>query len=198
MDIEAEIKAQMDLSTWVDSQFKREFPGDRKSLIAMSCFDLVIEHHTAITLLCTQSLFGSMFALYRIIFESLIRGMYVQYCADDKIIDNFEKGKLPQFSSMILEIENKINLSPSLFSELKKSSYTMMNDFTHTGYKHLIRRNADGATGHMSYPNIEKIRILQSSGAFLLLAASALSELVGDKALQDDVLAKTKLYASLP
>ncbi len=68
--IEKEYEKQLELMKWIDVHCRVKFSADRKSQLSHTCFDLAIEHHAAICILSVTQLYGSMFSLLRVLFES--------------------------------------------------------------------------------------------------------------------------------
>jgi hypothetical protein len=58
---------------WIDLHTSGlELPADERSLLAVGCYDFAIEHQAAIALLVSSELYGSSFALLRVLVESLV------------------------------------------------------------------------------------------------------------------------------
>lgn len=95
--------------------------SDDRPRIAASCFDVALEHQKAIILLITNKLYGSAFALIRVLFESYVRGLWLNYCANDKEINEFKKGKMDKkFGKLIEDIEKIDGYNVGTLSSSKK------------------------------------------------------------------------------
>ncbi len=192
-----EYERQLEVLEWMDSHFRGEYATDRRTNIALCCFDLTLEHHAAICVLHNTKLYGSMFALFRVLFESFIRGLYFLICASEKEIDLFERDKKigKNFGQLIEDIEEKIDLKGGPFSKLKDSSYEIMNSFTHTGYQHLTRRQTSTHTGAINYPDEERAQLLRCCGALVLQTGAHLSSIIqSNENLTEEVMCKIHEY----
>ncbi len=201
MSAKSEYSRQFEIAKWIDDRFKVEFPSDRRTNVVLCCFDLTIEHHAAILVLENSGLYGSMSALFRVIFESFIRGMYLQHCATEKELDLFQQDKFDKkhigkdFGGLIEAIEEAIDLVDGPFSRLKRDSYKTMNSFTHTGFQHLTRRQLNAETGAINYPENERCQLMICAGALVLNAAAQLAALTQKPGLADEVMMKIKAIA---
>ncbi len=196
MTVEQEYQRQVELAEWIDDNFKIELPADEKSLIAIGCFDITIEHHAAICVLIKAGIYASLFALLRSIFESCARGLFVNYSATDKEINLFKKDSLKiEFKELVSRIEQSIDANRSVLSQLHKSSWKIFNSFTHTGFQHITRRHKHGITGSVNYPEQEIIQALKSSGSLALISAGELAVLSGKQDLVNATLDKMLDYA---
>lgn len=84
----------LDLINWIGEHTAGlMLPADDRSMLAVGCSDVAIEHQGAISVLFTHGLYGSAFALLRVLTESLVRGMWLLNCATDKPIERFKRGK---------------------------------------------------------------------------------------------------------
>lgn len=118
-----------------------EFPASDRNRLAAACFHQALEHHEAIVVLARRRLFGSMMALVRPMFEIYIRGIWLNLCASNKGLEKFQNGKLDRkFAELINDIESHDGYSVGVLSNVKKSSWPEMNDYTHGGALQVIRR----------------------------------------------------------
>ena len=197
MTIDSHLKKQIEIARWINDHLARPFSVDRKRQLALACFDLAIEHHAAICLLCTSELYGSVYALLRVEFEALGRGLWLAHVAKDEDADKYEKDKLDiSFGALLNLVESQVGLPKGPLSALKSKHWSIFCSFTHTGYQALVRRVTQTHTGPVNYPAEEVISALNLAGTFALLAAAELSSMAGDHDLVDTMLAKMREYAS--
>ena len=190
------IEEQRGHARWIDQHLAREFPVDRRSHVALACFDLAIEHHAAMCVLASASLFGSLYALIRVQFEAYARGLWVLHVASDEQLAAFEGDKLDlPIGELLKLVESAIGATASPLSKLKTSHWSMFCSFTHTGFQALLRRVNEGRTGVENYRPEEVTSALRLAGSFALLAAAALAGISGDAALIDQTLARVREYA---
>jgi hypothetical protein len=168
-----EYAALIALISWIDQHTSGlTLPGDERSLLAAGCFDVALEHQSAIALLHSSALHGSMLALLRILSESLVRGLWLLHCATDAEIKKFKKGQIDKtFQQLVTDFETKIDTPSGVLSGFKATAWKAMNDFTHTGFTQITRRHAPGLVG-ANYPEDDIAKALGVAGALGLIAAS--------------------------
>lgn len=112
------------LVRWIDENTAGlSFPTDDRTMLALGCFDVAIEHQAAIALLTSASIYGSAFALLRVLTESLVRGLWLHACATDTELAKFKRGKLDKtFAALIEEYELKIGTPSGVLSNFKTSA----------------------------------------------------------------------------
>jgi len=195
--IEAQLEKQTEIAKWINDHLARPFSVDRKQQLALACFDLAIEHHAGICVLCTSELCGPLYALLRVEFEALGRGLWLSHVASDEDADKYEKDKLDvSFGTLLTLVESQIGWPNGPLSTLKSRHWPIFCSFTHTGYQALVRRVTQTHTGPVNNPAVEVISALNLAGTFALLAAAQLSSMAGDQDLVAATLARAGEYAS--
>ncbi|MDF0676056.1 MAG: hypothetical protein P0120_17245 [Nitrospira sp.] len=148
-------------------------------------------------MLCTSKLYGPLYALLRVEFEALGRGLWPSHVATDEDANRYEKDELDiGFGTLLSLVESQVGLPNGPLSTLKSKHWSIFCSFTHTGYQALVRRVTQTHTGPINYPADEVISALSLAGTFALLAATQLSTMAGDQDLVDTTLAKAREYAS--
>ncbi|OEZ90101.1 hypothetical protein JAB9_54220 [Janthinobacterium sp. HH107] len=148
--IDALIVELQDGVTWIDKLFVNiGIPSEEEVIqVAAGCFDIAIELQSGILLLCRARSFALVFAAQRLIFEAVIRGLFIQYCIDERKFHSFKNGgTLGKYESMIVEIEKKLGDEVLDFEKFRARLEGSMHHFTHTGYQHVARRYATGILG---------------------------------------------------
>ena len=183
MEIESEIEFLRIHLQWLDGELKKSIPVDASNYQSIGCFDLTIEHFGAILLLASADLYGSMFSMIRVTFESLGRGLWLRYCATPSQRIKFSKGKLaPTFGDMLLQVEAAVGTNGTPLSSFKDGAWAVLNDFTHTGIRQVRARHKDGAIGGTYKPE-QIIAALRVSGLWALFAGNELASYAQDEAL---------------
>lgn len=198
--VKNEYSRQCEFGVWVNKKTAGlKLITDKDNLaLASNYFDLVVEHHAAITQLSGLKLYGSMYSLLRTIFETYIRGMYFANCATEDEIKSFSKGKFTfprHFSHYVSEVEKAVGSEVKILEDLRKNAWGIMNDFTHTGFEHIKRRRCGAGIGSDYYNDKEVSMILKTSGMFLLLAAYELVKMSGDRELLIEVVKQSEGYS---
>ncbi len=184
MQAASEHEKLVQLIGWIDQHTSGlSFPTDDRTMLALGCFDVAIEHQAAIALLAGASLHGSAFALLRILAESLIRGLWLLSCASEGDLEKFKRDKLKKsIATLINEFETKIETPAGVLTDFKKNAWNALNGFTHTGFHQVSRRHSPGRV-EGSYPEHEVAKALGVAGALGLIAAGQLIAMSGKEQL---------------
>ncbi|MFM0386497.1 DUF6988 family protein [Paraburkholderia dipogonis] len=197
MQIPAEHAALVDLVQWIDVHTSDlSLPGDERSLIAIGCLDVAIEHQAAIALLHSSELYGSSFALLRVLSEALVRGLWLHACASEEELAKFKKGRIDKnFATLVEEYENYMGTPNGVLTGFKCSAWSQMNDFTHTGFIHVGRRHRPGRV-EANYSDEDLKNALGVAGALGLIAAGYLIALAERRDLLPLFYEKMSSYAT--
>ena len=197
LNVYQEQVALQEVVAWIDQHVANiQLPTDERSLLAQGCLDVAIEHQAAILLLHKAQLYGSLFALLRVIGEALVRGLWFKDCATESEIANFKRRWFEKtFGTLIAEIEARPGHVGTALSAMKRTGWTALNDFTHTGFAQVSRRHAPGVVG-ASYPDHEVRKALSFAGAVGLIAAGALIEMTDNTDLGLAAIERFKQYAN--
>jgi hypothetical protein len=163
-----------------DAIHEAKIKSDNRSIISGGCFDVVLEHQKAITLLAESRLLGSAFALIRAIYESYIRGLWIRYAATDGEISNFITDNIKTgITDMIINIEKIPGFDVGALSAIKSASYSSMCSYTHSGWMQIGRRfNNQYIESNYSYGEVEEV--LNFSNSIALLAAHEIAKMTED------------------
>ena len=154
---------------------------------------MALEHQKAIVLLVANKIYGSAFALARLLFEAYVRGVWLQLCASKSEIQKYKKDKLDKhFSTLIQEIENCEGFEEGILSEAKKANYNAMNSFTHSGYLQAVRRNTEFSI-EPNYTEEEITELVNIAHAIGMLSALQISLMAGKNELAIEMLEKSKI-----
>ncbi|MBN3795988.1 hypothetical protein [Burkholderia sp. Ac-20392] len=196
MQTDSEYAALLNLVRWIDEHTAGlTLPVDERSQLAIGCLDVTLEHQAAIALLHSSQLHGSMLALLRVLSESLVRGLWLYFCATDSELATFKKGRLNKtFGTLITEYETAAGTPDGVLSGFKLSAWTQMNDFTHTGFLQVSRRHKPGRV-EGNYPDEDIRTALGVAGVLGLVAAGQLIALAERNDLVPLFMAKMSEYA---
>jgi hypothetical protein len=142
--------------------------------------------------LVSRSLFGSAFALVRLLFEAYIRGIWLHRCASDSELELFKAEKLDKnFATLIEEIERIEGFEVGVLSDTKLKSWKAMNSYTHSGFMQIVRRNT-ASTIEPNYTEDEILEALNFANAIGLLSALEISHLASSEKLANSILEKAE------
>ena len=163
----------IDLMKWIDENTSGvTLPTDDRTMLATGCFDVAIEYQAAIALLCASELYGAALSLLRVLSESLVRGLWLLFCASETELQRFKIGRLPKtFDQLVKEVEGKLGTPEGVLSTFKKAAWVALNGFTHTGFHQVSRRHSPGKV-EGNYPEYEIAKAICVAGALGLIASA--------------------------
>ncbi|UQN44602.1 hypothetical protein [Agarivorans sp. B2Z047] len=193
-----EYEKYMDAVFWIDETTSGlVIPADERSLLASGCFDVALEHQAAIGLLYSSQLYGSVMSILRVLTESVVRGLWILYCASDIELKKFKKRKIDKsFGTLVSEYESKIDDKDFVLSKFKGVAWKSMNDFTHTGFMQVSRRHLPGKIS-ADYDATELNHALGVAGALGFIAAGQLVGMAGRADLTQPFLDKMQDYGNV-
>ena len=144
-----------------------ELPGgDVRSLAAIGCLHVAKEHQRAIALLCAAGMYGSAFALLRVLVEAVVRGVWLHRCASEQEVRKFKEGKVEKkFFELVSDIEAKVPSLESALTLYKNAHWSFLNEFTHTGFAQVVRRYDENVTGTGMFYSDEHIAMAVRTAA---------------------------------
>jgi hypothetical protein len=193
------IRALQELTLQIDAALRgRHLPATPRARMAFGCLDLAVEHQSGIAVLADQPLWGPAFALLRIQLEAFVRGVWLARCATDDQLAWFVEGKLGnhrKFHKLVTAVEEALKHDGAVLTKLRLQSWTLFNDFTHTGFQHVVRRNSKTTTGP-NYMDQELIQALRVATAVGLLAAIEMLSLSDHEDLAQALKEKAETLAA--
>ena len=173
MNIAALLSRSHELAAWIEREVHElPAPASLRTRCAGPCFIVTQEHHQAIVLLLSnaQPIYASAFALVRLVYESLVRGLWLQHCASDAQVQSFSVGgHPPKVPALLAAIKSTEGYSAGQLSTVYAHSWEAMCAFTHTG-AHQIQCWNTRTSIEASYAESEVAEVLRSTGAFALLS----------------------------
>ena len=112
---------------------------------------------------------GSSFALIRSVVEGVYRGMWINFCATDTEMQEFEReDRLPvNMTQMAQAIDEKYQ-AQGFFEDLRAKSWAALCSYTHTGMLQLGRRFI-GASAQPAYTDREILVATTTATTCILL-----------------------------
>ncbi len=169
--LEEVLQESKDIHTWAISSLDGiPFPVNKRLLISIAAFDVVLDHFTGITALIEKRVYGAAFALARPLFETFVRAVWLKDCGTDQDLLAFERDEFSRSCGQSLkEIEQLESFRSGALSNLKKQAWSAMSSYTHGGFQQIARR-VNGKTIDPNYSNEEIIEVLRLSQAFALMS----------------------------
>lgn len=173
-----------------------EIPPNERIQASAACHDTAIEHAAAIALLMSAGLPAAAYAMLRVLFETSIKGTWLYRCATEYQLGRYLRGKdvRVKFGDMIGAIENQLGQECRQLSTLHRTSWNIMNGFTHGGAAQVLRRFCDGSmAAHFSEE--EMVKCMNCAGVLCLLSAIELSSMCGLPEQSQRLLSVSKKFA---
>ncbi|MEZ9370446.1 DUF5677 domain-containing protein [Shewanella sp. 10N.286.51.B2] len=150
---------------------------------AATLFAVTLDHSQGIKNCLIGEAYPPAFSLLRVLFETYIRAMWLEKCADEKQLEKFinedevvsKKNKKLYFKDMILEVES-LHEFPAYFSEIAKYTWNGLNSFTHSGSIQL-HNNFNGSTIQSRYDDEHINEALEFSAMISCMAYAGLCDL---------------------
>ena len=181
------------LIQWTDKKIGgSEFKADGRKEIVAGCLHVALEHQKAIILLIARKYYGSAFSLVRVLFETYVRSLWLNYCANDQEIEKFKKNKLDKkFYELINDVEKIKGYKGGTLTKAKNAGWKAMNSFTHSGYTQIERRFGQSSI-EPNYETAEIDEVIDFTNAAGLLCCLEISFLVENEELSLELLEKIK------
>jgi hypothetical protein len=145
------------------------YPDDLRTVVVMGTVAQIIEHHEAMLLLVRNDKIGSSFALIRSIVEGVYRGMWINFCATDAQIEEFEReDEMPLNMTRMARAIDDGYQAQGFFEDLRARSWAAVCSYTHTGMLQLGRRFT-GAAAQPAYTDEEIFAATTTATTCILL-----------------------------
>jgi hypothetical protein len=147
-------------------------PSLNRTRVAAALHQLSFEHFTGIHVLIGTGIPSAAFALYRPQLEAYVRGVWYHRCATDEQIAHFIAGEEPPSPGAQIEaLESSGLFDPDSLSQLKKTTWRNLCDFTHGGTIQVKARAATPGEIAQNY-KVEHIAAMLTASATTAYLAS--------------------------
>lgn len=184
---------------WIEeSLVNLEIPTKEDRIkIAAAWFDIAIECQSSMLLILQSEKYALCFAGQRVLFEALVRGLWVQHCADDKAVENFKSGQgAKDLRKLTIAIKHKLGEELLDLEGYRETLERYLHDFTHTGIQHILRRFGADEIGP-SYSEREISIVINFVVLVGMQAAASLALIAGRGDLAEQTYQRMTDYASL-
>lgn len=156
-----------------------DIPKSKKNMFATACYDQVIEHQLATCCLVRSRIYGTAFALARLIFDGFVRGVWLENCATEEDVLKYEKDTLDlKFYEYLEAIEALPGFESGVLGKLKKTSWKAMNSFAHSGIHQVSRRLSKNYIEPI-YDENEVVEVVKLASSFGLLSFQRIGSIAG-------------------
>ena len=180
------------LIDWLDSKIDGlPLSTATRHRLAAGCLDMTHEHQKGIVVLIESRLYGSAFALVRLLFEAYVRGVWLHQCATEAHVKQFEKdAQGSSFAELIRDIEKLDGFDVGVLSNVKKRAWRAMNSYTHSGYSQAARRNTAEYL-ESNYSEDEIIDAINFADWIGLLTAAEIAHMSNNENLVQEVASRS-------
>ncbi|GMV29541.1 MAG: hypothetical protein AMXMBFR59_16660 [Rhodanobacteraceae bacterium] len=169
MDLKEAQQRSAELEQWLGKGLHgAKIPTTDNVMLACALFDLVQEHHRAISQLLESGQHGSAFTLLRPAFETLVRGTWLARAAQADGVAAFQADRPPAMEVQLNALR-QTEFGP-WFSDVRVFAWSAMCSYAHGGQFHAVRRIGDGAI-EPGYEPEAQVQVLRLAGFLSLLAA---------------------------
>jgi len=178
-----------------------QYPADDKTAWVTASLDLALEHQKAILLLIKSELFGSAFAMVRLVCDTALRALWISDVATSDQIEQARDDKLDWRKIGLLgEVEQhcfgeKTSSRDELFRILREAWPAMCN-YTHSGALQIGRRFTNGDVK----PNYEEgaiSEVINVTTTWVLVLSRKFFISMGDNASANETLQLLKYYSAV-
>lgn len=163
---------------------RRQFSNDIKTTLVVAYVDTALEHHEAIGLLAKSQLYGSAFAFVRLVWDAMLRALWINKVADPEQIEQASRDELKWRMDQV-----HIDVKQSYFGYTQKDDVTLAEQadecfervkevwkagcsYTHSGALQLARRFTfdEMKPNYTEHEIVEALRLATMAHLFLLPA----------------------------
>jgi hypothetical protein len=129
---------------------RNEYPRNTTNFVLLAYVDIALEHHAAIWLLAKSKLYGSAFAMVRLVFDTMLRSYWIYGVATEEQIQQAWDDELtfPPMAKMRTDIKERYGAKlkgeeMELFNEffrMIKELWQILSSYTHSGGRQIGRR----------------------------------------------------------
>jgi hypothetical protein len=164
------LQAGMEINNLIENTVSsRVYLNEDRGKLFMLYLHTSLEYHRSILLLIGKNLHGSAFALQRVLYDSVLRGLWLGYCAADADIISYFDNDFEFLSAKTIAqaVDQKLEIDGH-FQEIHTSGfYSAMCGYTHTGDFQISRRFR-GRAITWNYETGEVFEVIHNSNSFVL------------------------------
>lgn len=194
------LSSASDLAKKLQSELKGASSSETlRNRTAVASLGVSLDHQWALLMCLHQQppLHASAFALLRIQYEALVRGLWISDCASDQELHDFINGEEPPKIKRLIEAIEEKGGGNNFISVIHEHDWKVMCGYAHTGWTQIANWSSDG----MIQPrySAEVVRgLLWRSSRFALTAAAGIADLMGDVPLHTRILEMRKSLLQSP
>ena len=153
-----EISQAKNLACWLHKKTNgRNFPSKETSVGGVCLLQHSLDVADATIVLLEHDLPGPAWTLARPLLESFVRGIWILRCASDEQVKTVRNGKWPSHSELLqaMDDHDEAKLHAAWIRE-SMANKKILNDFTHGGIEHVLRRITENDQKTVVEPNYQE------------------------------------------
>lgn len=179
MNIKEALELAREIGTWIHGQTNNsQVKNDRRTLMAVSMFQHVLDIADGIVVLIGENLPGVALTLARPLHEGYAQGVWLLTCATDAQLDNYAKGICPKLQKLVKEIGDDPETGGAFIKGITELNITDFHNLTHGGMEHVSRRTSETAI-EPNYDDEEIVSLLKLRNQYCMLIAFYLLTVMG-------------------
>ncbi len=189
------LRESNELLAWLDRTLDGvALPETFRSRVVGGCLDLALDHHRAIVLTISGALYGSAFALVRVLFDTYMRGVWLRRCASEADLERYMADKFNKtMTRLIEELERLPGFECHQLSTVKTKAWKSMNSYTHSGALQIMRRSTT-TTLEPNYATEEIQEVLKHVNTVGMMSAIEIAFLAENLELANMILGKLEWF----
>jgi hypothetical protein len=177
---------------------RHDYSPDNRTVLVIGCVDTALEHHRALWLLKDAKLYGSAFAFLRLMFDALVRALWLDKVACTEQIEEVTRDEFywPEMRKMLNQIKRayfgpppdaqqqadkeKVEFAKAVdqLFESFKDAWPSMNSYTHSGALQIARRFSFDEV-RPNYTEGETVQVLNFANRALMTFTGLLLDSLG-------------------
>lgn len=146
MNISEGLKSAKEIGAWLRHQVDGiDIPSGKREAAAIALFQQTLDIADAIVVLLEKKLPGPALTLARPMHEAFVRAVWLLNHATESGVDQFVKGKCPNFPTLLKEIGDDYETGGNWIKGMSELNLKSFHDLTHGGMEHVVRRMTEEA-----------------------------------------------------
>lgn len=197
MSVELSLNRVKELGVWLHERINGlVLPQNDRIRIGGADLHLAQEHCNGIIILIDARLYGSAFALARLLLEAYVRGVWLLKFASDTQLQSYMKGDCPLFYKLLDAIGDAPETGGAWLKGIKEKNWYHFNELAHGGACQIVRRNTEEGI-ESAYSEEELSRLLEFSGEVAIRVATELFVVAGEELLLAELKEKAATIRGL-
>lgn len=182
--ISEKLRAKIDESKLLSTEFGQlvnpmHFSPNTRNLLSGGCFDLALEYHIGVIELVESRVAACAFPLLRILYEAHVRGVWLQFVANDDDLKNYQLSLAKTLDKMVREISAHQTWKDTGYAEFQAYAKNILDDYVHAGFRAVSRRISADAI-EQAHDIEQEIEALEFANVLSLMSTQQIVFMAGN------------------